>query len=334
MTPVNAPAARLRPIRIGAATLDAPVILAPMSGVTDQPFRQSVRKFGAPLVVTEMIASREMIREHRKTMRMSQKAPGEGLVAVQLAGREPDVMAEAARLSEDQGADLIDINFGCPVKKIVSGQGGSFLMRDEVHAAKLLEAIVRAVKLPVTLKMRLGWDPDNLNAPSLARIAEDCGVKMLTVHGRTRSQFYGGVADWAFIRKVKEAVTIPVIANGDICDFTDAARALEASGADGVMIGRGAYGKPWLISHMAAFLSGGAAPEPPSMRHRYEIMLEHFVSMLDFYGEYAGLRIARKHIAWSAKGLPGAPEFLGQINRSESAVAATKLLRDFYAPLL
>ena len=320
-------------ISLGSITLADPVILAPMSGVTDLPFRRIVKGQGAALVVSEMIASEAAIRETRQSLTMAQSCPEEQPMAVQLAGCEPRVMAEAAKLNADRGARLIDINFGCPVKKVVNGHAGSSLMRDELHAARILEATVKAVDLPVTLKMRTGWDDHNRNAPALARVAEACGIRMVTVHGRTRCQFYAGNADWRFIREVKEAVSIPVIANGDITSLDEADRALRESGADGLMIGRGCYGRPWFIAQVIEWLrSRRRLPDPP-LAAQYRILRHHYDAMLSHYGT-PGVHIARKHIGWYLKGLPGSAEFRAAVNRTEEPAQVKALMRGFYEPLL
>lgn len=321
-------------LRIGSLSIDAPVFLAPMSGVTDMPFRRQVRRFGAGLVYSEMIASAQMVRAHRETLRMSTPCAEEWPMAVQLAGNEPSVMADAAKLNVDRGAALVDINMGCPVKKVVKGFAGSALMRDEVLAGRIMEAVAKAVSVPVTVKMRLGWDEGSLNAPRLARMAEDNGLKLVTVHGRTRQQMYTGKANWAAVRAVKEAVSIPVVVNGDIETCAQAREALDQSGADGVMIGRGCQGRPWLLSKVARYLETGEEPSDPDPLQRRDMLLDHYDDILEHYGPYKGVRVARKHVAWSVHGLPGANAFREAFNAQDDPETARGMIARFFAPLV
>ena len=324
----------IKPISVGPVTINAPVILAPMTGVTDLPFRKAVKRYGAGLTVSEMIASQAMIRETRQSLQKATWDPSEEPVSLQLAGCAPREMAEAAKLNEQRGAAIIDINMGCPVKKVVNGDAGSALMRDIPLAAAIIDATVKAVGVPVTLKMRMGWCHDSLNAPELARVAEDLGVKMITVHGRTRNQMYKGSADWGFVRRVKEATSLPVIVNGDICSREDARIALEQSGADGVMIGRGAYGKPWLLGQVMADLGGGGTRPDPSIDEQLALILEQYEAMQSLYGTITGVNLARKHIGWYTKGLTGSAEFRNKVNQVDDPATVIAMLRGFYAPWL
>ncbi len=317
-------------IQIGSHTLSAPVVVAPMSGVTDRPFRRLARRLGAPLVVTEMIASHAVLRDVLEETRKAEIDSEDTPAVVQIAGWEPEVMAEAARMMADRGADAIDINMGCPAKKVVNKYAGSALMRDEVLAGRIMEAVVGAVDLPVTLKMRLGWDAENRNAPELARIAEASGIRLITVHGRTRCQMYTGTADWSGIREVVETVSLPVVANGDVVDIETAKACLAESGAQGVMIGRGCYGRPWLPAQVAAALNGETPRADPDAQERRDILAEHLEAMLSHYGVQSGIRNARKHIGWYTEGLAGSAAFRQRVNNTtEPAVVFAEIDRYF-----
>jgi len=326
-------------LKVGSVTIKGRVLLAPMSGVSDYPFRHQVALLGAPCVVSEMIASESMIRQTRQSKQMAQTLSSDikivGGVAppvamTQIAGVKPEVMAEAAKLAVDNGAMIVDINMGCPAKKVVGQAAGSALMRDLKHARSIIGAVVKAVSVPVTLKMRKGWDNESENAPELAKIAEAEGVKMITVHGRTRCQFYSGLSDWAFFRLVKKAVRVPVIGNGDIKTPQEAQKVIQNYGVDGVMIGRGCYGKPWRIHQVDRFLKRGVVPSEPSLLKKRDVMKAHLSHMLDFYGISSGVRIARKHLGWYSKGAIDGANFRSEVNQTESPTLLFRLIDAFF----
>ncbi|KIC42891.1 tRNA-dihydrouridine synthase [Ruegeria sp. ANG-R] len=314
--------------RLAEKQLTPPVLLAPMAGITDRPFRDLVMRFGAGMVVSEMVASQEMVQAKPGVRERAELSADVENTAVQLAGREAHWMAEAARQVADRGARVIDINMGCPAKKVTNGYSGSALLKTPDHALMLIEAVVGAVDVPVTLKTRLGWDDSLLNAPDVARRAQDAGIQMVTIHGRTRCQFYKGHADWRAIRAVKEAVSIPVIANGDIVDTDAAMTALDQSGADGVMVGRGAQGKPWLLAQICHDLYGSEAPEVPTGSALIDMVRGHYQAMLEFYGTDLGLRVARKHLGWYMDEAGTSPTLRRAVLTSRDTDEVLRLLGD------
>jgi tRNA-dihydrouridine synthase B len=321
-------------MQIGPHSITPNVILAPMAGVTDKPFRQLCKRLGAGLAVSEMTISDPRFWNTEKSLRRMDHAGEPDPVSVQIAGTEPRQLAEAARHNVDHGAQLIDINMGCPAKKVCNAWAGSALMRDEVLVAQILEAVVAAVDVPVTLKIRTGWDTAHRNAPLIARIAESSGIQALAVHGRTRDQQYTGMAEYDTIAEIKAELTIPVIANGDIDSPVKAAFVLRHTGADAVMIGRAAQGRPWIFREIAHYLATGECLPPPSLMEVRDVLLDHLRALHDFYGEPAGVRIARKHLGWYAKDRPENAAFRNVVNRADNAQAQLALTQEYFDMLI
>ncbi len=321
-------------MQIGRYTITPKVILAPMAGVTDKPFRQMCKQLGAGLAVSEMTTSDPRFWNTSKSLHRMDHIGEPDPVSVQIAGTDPQVMADAARYNVDHGAQLVDINMGCPAKKVCSVWAGSALMRDEALVARILEAVVDAVDVPVTLKIRTGWNADNKNALAIARIAEDAGIAALAVHGRTRDQQYAGVAEYDTIAAIKSTLRIPVIANGDIDSPQKSAFVLQHTGADAVMIGRAAQGRPWIFREVAHFLATGQLLAQPSLREIREILLGHLHALHAFYGEPAGVRIARKHLGWYAKDRPENAAFRAVVNLADTARSQLQLTHDYFDGLI
>ena len=315
---------------LGRIKLDNNVMLAPMSGVSDLPFRKIVKKFSPALVFSEMIASRALIRRNEKSLHMAKKNTGE-VLAIQIAGCDPEIMSHAAKICESEGADLIDINMGCPVKKVINGYAGSALMKNLPLAISIIESVVNSVKIPVTLKMRTGWDDNSRNAPELAKLAEELGIVMITVHGRTRCQMFRGKSDWSFIKKVKENVKIPVIANGDILNSRDSEKILSKSSADGIMIGRGSYGNPWIFKETINSLNGKKFKKP-SIQEIREIILEHLDLNLSHYDKNIGIKNFRKHLGWYSRSLKNSNAFRQNINVMIDNKEIESCIVDFFQP--
>jgi tRNA-dihydrouridine synthase B len=326
-------------MRIGPYDIDPPLVLAPMAGVTDKPFRQLCKQLGAGLAVSEMTTGDPRLWQTRKSLQRMDHVGEPAPVSVQIAGTEPRVLADAARYNVDHGAQIIDINMGCPAKKVCNAWAGSALMRDEALVGRILEAVVAAVDVPVTLKIRTGWDAHNRNGLQVARIAEAAGIAALAVHGRTRDQQYTGVAEYETVAAIKAALRIPVMANGDVDSPHKAAFVLQATGADAVLVGRAAQGRPWIFREIAHYLATGNLLAPPPLAEVRDILLGHLRSLHDFYGEQQGVRIARKHLGWYAKDRPEHSEeqraaFRAVVNRAETADQQLRLTRDYFDALV